>query len=107
VPCFQPIYSRKFIVIRVPLFQAFASLILFFVNLFTGNFGNKAMKIILDVKDDKASFMMEVLKNFKDVKATQLTGYKADVLEGIKEAVEEVKLIKQGKLKGIPAKDLI
>jgi hypothetical protein len=65
------------------------------------------MKIILDVKDDKASFMMEVLKNFKDVKATQLTAYKADVLEGIKEAVEEVKLIKQGKLKGIPAKDLL
>jgi len=65
------------------------------------------MKIILDVKDEKASFMMEVLKNFKGVKATQLTGHKADVLEGIKEAVEEVKLIKQGKLKGIPAKDLL
>ena len=87
--------------------QAFSPFILFFVNLFTGYFGNKAMKIILDVKDEKASFMMEVLKNFKDVKATQLTGYKADVLEGIKEAVEEVKLIKQGKLKGIPAKDLL
>ncbi|HEY5325986.1 MAG TPA: hypothetical protein VIJ27_03220 [Mucilaginibacter sp.] len=65
------------------------------------------MKILLDIKDDKASFMMEVLKNFKDVKARPLTSYKADVLEGIKEAVEEVKLIKQGKLKGIPAKELL
>jgi hypothetical protein len=65
------------------------------------------MKIILDVKDDKASFIMEVLKNFKDVKAKPLTTYKADVLEGIKEAVEEVKLIKQGVLKGIPAKELL
>jgi hypothetical protein len=65
------------------------------------------MKIILDVKDTKASFMMEVLKNFKDVKATPLTNYKADILEGIKEAVEEVKLIKRGQLKGIPAKDLL
>ena len=64
------------------------------------------MKIMLDVKDTKASFMMEVLKNFKDVKATPLTGYKAEILEGIKEAVEEVKLIKRGKLKGIPAKDM-
>jgi DNA-binding protein len=64
------------------------------------------MKIILDVKDEKASFMMEVLKNFKDVKAKPLTNYKADVLEGIKEAIEEVKLIKQGKLKGISAKEL-
>ena len=51
--------------------------------------------------------MMEVLKNFKDVKARPLSAYKADVLEGIKEAVEEVKLIKQGKLKGIPAKELL
>jgi hypothetical protein len=65
------------------------------------------MKILLDIKDDKASFMMEVLKNFKDVKAKPLTSYKAGVLEGIKEAVEEVTLIKQGKLKGIPAKELL
>lgn len=65
------------------------------------------MKILLDVKDDKASFMMEVLKNFKDVKARPLTSYKAEVLEGLKQAVEEVQLIKQGKLKGIPAKDIL
>lgn len=65
------------------------------------------MKIILDVKDDRAPFIMEVLRNFKDVKARALTGYKADVFEGLKEAVEEVKLIKQGKLKGIAAKDLL
>lgn len=65
------------------------------------------MKILLEVKDDKASFMMEVLKNFKDVKARPLTSYKAEVLEGLKQAVEEVQLIKQGKLKGIPAKDIL
>jgi len=41
------------------------------------------------------------------VKARPLTAYKADMLEGIKQAVEEVKLIKQGKLKGIAAKDLL
>lgn len=50
---------------------------------------------------------MEVLKNFKDVKAIPITGYRAGILEGINEAVEEVKRIKQGKLKGIPAKDLL
>jgi len=50
---------------------------------------------------------MEVLKNFKDVKATPITNFKADVLEGVKEAIEEVKQIRQGKLKGIPAKDLL
>jgi hypothetical protein len=65
------------------------------------------MKLILDIKDEKASFMLEVLKNFKDVKAKPLTSYKADVLEGLKQAVEEVNLIKEGKLKGIPAKELL
>jgi len=65
------------------------------------------MKIILDIKDEKASFIMEVLKNFKDVKAKPLSKYKADVLEGLQEAIEEVTLIKQGKLKGISARELL
>lgn len=65
------------------------------------------MKVILDIKDDRAPFIMEVLKNLKDVKTKPLTSYKAEVLEGIKEAIEEVSLIKQGKLKGISAKDLL
>jgi hypothetical protein len=65
------------------------------------------MKILLDVKDSKATFLMELLENFKFVKAKPLTPYKAEVLEGLKVAVEEMKLIKEGKLKGIPAKDLL
>lgn len=65
------------------------------------------MKVILDIKDDRAPFIMEVLKNLKDVKTKPLTAYKAEVLEGIKEAIEEVRLIKQGKLKGISAKELL
>ncbi len=65
------------------------------------------MKVLLEIKDNKAAFIMELLNNFKFVKAKPLTPYKAEVLEGIKEAVEEMKLIKEGKLKGIPAKDLL
>ncbi|TZF83624.1 hypothetical protein FW774_09105 [Pedobacter sp. BS3] len=65
------------------------------------------MKLLLEIKDDKASFIMEVLKNFKDIKVKPLTAHKADVLEGLKEAVNEVNLIKQGKLKGISAKELL
>jgi hypothetical protein len=65
------------------------------------------MKVLLDIKDEKAHFILDVLKNFKDVKVKPLTNYKADVLERIKEAVEEVQLIKQGKLKGISAKELL
>ena len=65
------------------------------------------MKIILDIKDDKVDFIIELLSNFKFVKTKPLTPYKADVLEGIKEAVDEMKLVKEGKLKGISAKDLL
>ncbi|WP_256005084.1 hypothetical protein [Pedobacter deserti] len=51
---------------------------------------------------------MEVLKNFKDIKeAKLLTSYKAEILEGLQDAIQEVKQIKQGKLKGIAAKDLL
>lgn len=55
------------------------------------------MKVILDIKDDKAAFFMEVLKNFSFVKAKPLSPYKAEVLQGLKEAVEEVNLVKAGK----------
>lgn len=65
------------------------------------------MKLLLDIKDSKASFIMELLKNFKFVKASPLTSEKAEILEGIKTAVEEMKLINEGKLKGTPAKELI
>lgn len=65
------------------------------------------MKLLLEIKDEKAPFIMELLANFKFVKAEPLTPYKAEVLEGIKEAVEEMKLIKQGNLKGIPVHELL
>jgi hypothetical protein len=68
------------------------------------------MKILLDIEDSKVDFIMELLKNFKFVKAKKLkeySPYKEEVLNNVREAVEEMKLIKAGKLKGIPAKDLL
>lgn len=65
------------------------------------------MKVLLEIKDAKAQFVMELLKSLSFVKAKPLTPYKADVLEGIKEAVEEMKLIKAGKLKVRNAEDFL
>lgn len=66
------------------------------------------MKILLDIKDNKAAFFLEVLKNFSFVKnAIPLSDAKADLMQDIREAVEVLKLIRAGKLKGIPAKDLL
>ena len=64
------------------------------------------MKVLLDIKDAKAEFVMELLNSFSFVKTKPLTPYKANVLEGIKEAVEEMKLVKSGELKARDAEDL-
>lgn len=65
------------------------------------------MKILLDIKDNKALHLLEVLKGLSYVKTKKLTEEKAILMKEIKEAVEELNLIKKGKLKGIPAKRLL
>lgn len=58
------------------------------------------MKILLDIKDNKAAFMMELLKNFSFVKAKALNdSKKEEFLSDLQEAVNEVKLARKGKIK--------
>ena len=65
------------------------------------------MKVLLDIKDSKALHLMEVLKSLPYVKTKTLSDEKALLMEEIKEAVENLKLVRQGKLKARPAKDLL
>ena len=65
------------------------------------------MKVLLEIKDSKAPFVLELLKNFPFVKAKNLTPYKAKVLEDIRDAVEEMNLIKAGKLEARDAEELL
>jgi len=65
------------------------------------------MKVLLDIKDNKAMHLLEVLKGLSYVKAKTISNEKAVLMEEIKEAVEELALIRQGKLQGIPAKQLL
>jgi hypothetical protein len=65
------------------------------------------MRVLLDIEDNKAIHLMEVLKSLPYVKAKTISSEKALLMEEIKEAVEELKLVRQGKLKGIPAKRLL
>ncbi|MFN0031928.1 MAG: hypothetical protein ACKVOR_07200 [Flavobacteriales bacterium] len=65
------------------------------------------MKVLLDIKDDKAQSLLDVLRALPYVKAKQLTESKAQLMEEIKEAVENLKLVRAGKLKARPAKDLL
>lgn len=63
------------------------------------------MRVLLDIKDSKASSLLEVLNDLSYVKVKLISGEKALLIEEIKEAVEEMKLIRAGKKKGRNAKD--
>lgn len=66
------------------------------------------MKVLLDVQDSKAAFLMELLGNFRFVKkATPLTDAKSELMQDIREAVEELKLVRQGKLEALDAESLL
>ena len=65
------------------------------------------MKVLLEIKENKASFVMELLSNFKFVEAEPISSEKAELIGEIKEAVENLKLVKEGKLKARPAKELL
>jgi len=65
------------------------------------------MKAILDIKDSRAAFVMELLSNFSFVKVRPITNEKATLLNEIKEAVDNVNLVKKGKLQARPVKELL
>jgi len=65
------------------------------------------MKVLLDIKDNKALSLLEVLRGLPYVKATPLTDNKALLMEEIKEAVEEIKLVRAGKKNARNADDFL
>jgi hypothetical protein len=65
------------------------------------------MKVLLDIPDNRASSFMDVIRSISYVKAKTITDSKALLIEEIKEAVEEMKLIKAGKKKARNAEDFL
>ena len=65
------------------------------------------MRVILDIPDNKAAFLMELLDNMTFVRKTTISAEKALLLEDIKEAVENLNMVKKGILKARPAKELL
>ncbi|WP_029288943.1 hypothetical protein [Pedobacter sp. R20-19] len=65
------------------------------------------MKVLLEIPDHKASYLLDVLNSIPYVKAKKIIEPKDLLIAEIKKAVEELKLIKQGKLEGISAKQLL
>lgn len=65
------------------------------------------MKVLLDIKDSKARHLLEVLKSLPYVRTKPLTNEKALLLEEIKEAVEEMTQISEGKKEARDAEDFL
>ena len=65
------------------------------------------MKILVDIPDNKATSFMDVIKSISYAKAKPLTDSKAKLMSEIKEAVEEMKLIRTGKKKARNAEDFL
>lgn len=65
------------------------------------------MKVLLDIPDNKASSLMDVLRSISYVKAKQLTDTKAQLMQEIREAVEEIKVIRAGRKKARNAEDFL
>jgi hypothetical protein len=65
------------------------------------------MKILIDIPDNKAVAVLEVLKGISFVKVKLLSDPKALLMGEIKDAVEEMKLIRAGKKKARNAEDFL
>ena len=67
------------------------------------------MKVLLEVKDSKSDFFIELVNNLGFVKKieTETKPNKKQILLELKQAVIELKLIEQGKLKARPAQELL
>jgi hypothetical protein len=66
-----------------------------------------AMRVILDIKDNKADFVMELLDNLSFVKTEPISSTKAQFLKELKGAMKEVALAKLGKIKLKTAQQLL
>ena len=64
----------------------------------------KIMRVLLDIREDKVPFMMEMFTNLDFVKTVS---EKDEIIEEIKQGIKEVNQIRAGKLKGIPARQLL
>lgn len=66
-------------------------------------------QVVVNIKNDKYSFFMELIKSFDfvQIQNTENTDSTDDVKTSLKQAVTELNLIKDGKLKGISTKELL
>ncbi len=66
------------------------------------------MKVLLDIKDNKADFILELLRGFPSyVKAKPISKTKVQLIEDLNDAASDVRLHKRGKIKLKTAQELL
>lgn len=65
------------------------------------------MKVLLDIKEERAQFVLGLLRRLPYVKVKPFTPFQFDVLDSTRAALEELELIKEGKLEGRDAEELL
>ena len=66
-------------------------------------------QVILNVKPQKYNFLVELLKNFDFVKITEEKDgdSREEIIANLQQAARDLKLLKEGKLKTRPARELL
>ncbi len=57
------------------------------------------MKLTIEVRDDKADFILELLRNFSFVKMEEGAAEKARILDSLSQGLKEAKMAELGDLK--------
>jgi hypothetical protein len=65
------------------------------------------MKLVIEVKESKAEFLLELLRSLPFVKTTTVQDEKEAVRDSVRTAVDQMKQVKAGKLKGRPVQKLL
>ncbi|MDR3286369.1 MAG: hypothetical protein LBT27_02885 [Prevotellaceae bacterium] len=68
---------------------------------------NKTKRVVLNVRDNKYPFLIELLNNFDFIQVEEQGDSEEEIVANLTEAFEQIKLIKEGKLKTTPAKDFL
>lgn len=65
------------------------------------------MKVIVEIPDNKLNFALEVLRSLSFVKKANPVISENSIISDLNDAVEYLNLVKEGKAKAKPARDLL
>lgn len=68
---------------------------------------SKKTILLLEIENEKAEFVLELLQHFKFVKTKSLTPQDAKLVKSLKRSLDELNLVQEGKLKARDIKDLL